>query len=131
MAVRVSIYQRRNQLDKALQASQRAFALAQQPREKFSLLREQANLFLKMDKPAAALALIPQIRDLRDQADPRDMLAANRDLQDLLTQIYRETGKKSEARAAKKAAMEFRLKLMQRDVAEFDQRHYAQCTIRI
>ncbi len=111
--------------EQALACYRRAGELVGKPREVGWYKLDAARMLLDLGRPDQALAEIATLPQLMATLDPAQQDSMERDRQSVLERAYREKGDAAGARLAKRSEMELRLRILQRELAEFDQKYPA------
>jgi tetratricopeptide (TPR) repeat protein len=117
---RADIYKRQLDFNKAHECLGQALEYADSPRERFHILKSQANLYLKQAQPQNALAKVLVARKLISKMDENRRLNAERDVQSIFVKVYRDLGAGEKAREAKWKELEFRRELLDQEIERFN-----------
>lgn len=112
---RTQIYRRARSLELYRAAFAEAYALADQPKEKFRLRMDRAGFELGEHNVTEAEEEIEPLRRLLLETDEEDRLSLERDLQSLLVRLYKENGDEVEWRKARQRELEVRIQLLERE----------------
>lgn len=120
---RAEIHRRSGQGEQALAAYAKVLTLAERPRDRFNAVRDRAKVYLDLDRPEEALSESKKLPDLVKEIEEDKRDQAERDLENLRQQIYRELGDAAKARQAKKRELELRKTLLEEELAQFDHKY--------
>jgi tetratricopeptide (TPR) repeat protein len=117
---RAEIYKRQLNYPKAQECLAKAMEYTNSPRERFQLLKTQAQLYLKQAEHENALEKAVLAQKLVADIEEAHRLNARRDMQSLFVKIYREMGESEKARDAKLKELELRQELLNKEIEQFN-----------
>ena len=119
---RAEIYRKAGD-DRALDSYRKGAEATDKPRERGWFQIDAARMLVDLGRPDEALAEISKLPQLIATLEPAQQESLERDRQSVLEKAYREKGDAALAREAKKREIELRLLVLQRELAEFDQKY--------
>lgn len=104
----------------AQSAYEKAYSLAEQPLDEFTLRRELAGMLVAERQIDGAQSEIEAMEALLERLDEAQQLRASRDLQNLLARVYKEQGDRAAAHQAKLRELQLRRELLDREIQELE-----------
>jgi len=117
---RAGIYKKQRDFETAQECYRKALQYAESPKEKFQILKSQANLYLRQAEPRKALSKADEAGALIDQLEVDQRTQAQRDLQSILVKTYRDLGESEKARTAKLKELELKKALLDLEIQNFN-----------
>ena len=117
---RAGIYQKQRDYQTAQECYRKALKYAESPKEKFQILKSQANLYLRQAEPQKALTKADEAAALIEQLEADRRTQAQRDLQSIMIKVFRDLGESEKARTAKLKELELKKALLDLEIQNFD-----------
>lgn len=117
---RAGIYKKQRDYDKAQDCYQKALQYAESPKEKFQILKDQANLYLRQAEPKKALSKAKEAEGVIPNLEAEKRTNAQRELQSILVKTYRDLGESEKAREAKLKELQLKKERLDQEIQEFD-----------
>lgn len=117
---RAQILRRAKNFEQAKSAYEKAYALAEVPRDEFYLRRELAGLEIAERKLTEAGVEAKAMEAMLPRINESERLRAQRDLQGLLARLYKESGDAAAAHQAKIRELRLRRDLLDKEIQDLE-----------